>query len=390
MRIAHVITRMIIGGAQENTLLCCRELMRTYGDDVLLLTGPETGLEGSLLESVRASGIPMQILPALRRSVNPWHDVLGYFELKSALRNFAPDVVHTHSAKGGVLGRLAASNLRVPVIIHTVHGAPYHHYQGRIARTLSRWCETYAAQRCHALVSVADAMTDQLVQGGVALREKFTTIYSGMDVDTYLDAGQHRQETRRRLGYKTEHVVVGKVARLFHLKGHQYVIEAAKKIIAQQPNLRFLFVGDGVLRPELKEQVKQAGLEQHFKFLGLVEPGEVPALLSAMDIVLHTSLREGLARVLPQALLVGRAVISYDVDGAREVVLHGHTGYLIPPQSIEGLENTILVLANNENLRETLAKQGRKLCQDRFRYELMTKQLRQLYEKLRNNQSNNS
>lgn len=389
MRIAHVITRMIIGGAQENTLLCCRELMRAYGDDVLLLTGPETGPEGSLLESVRASGIPMKILPALRRSVNPWHDVPGYFELKSALRNFAPDVVHTHSAKGGILGRLAASALRIPVVIHTVHGAPYHCYQGRIARTLSRWCETYAAQRCHALVSVADAMTDQLVQDGVAQREKFTTIYSGMDVDTYLDAGQHRREIRQQLGYKIKHIVVGKIARLFHLKGHQYVIAAARKVIAQQPNLRFLFVGDGVLRPELEEQVKQAGLEQHFKFLGLVQPGKIPALLSAMDIILHTSLREGLARVLPQALLVGRAVISYDVDGAREVVLHGHTGYLIPPQSIEGLENTILSLANNENLRATLAKQGRKFCQDRFRYELMTKQLRQLYAKVGNNELKN-
>ncbi len=187
MRVAHVITRLILGGAQENTLLTCQDLLRVYGDDVLLIAGPGLGPEGSLLERARAGGIPLEIVPSLRRAIHPWRDAVSYRQIKAALRRFRPDVVHTHSAKGGILGRAAAWALGVPAIVHTVHGAPFHPYQGRAGRWFIRTCERWAARRCHALVSVADAMTDLLVHAGVAPRERFTTIYSGMEVEPYLD-----------------------------------------------------------------------------------------------------------------------------------------------------------------------------------------------------------
>ena len=122
--------------------------------------------------------------------------------LKSVLREFRPDVVHTHSAKGGMLGRLAAWSLRVPVVVHTVHGAPFHPYQNAAARSFFRWCERWAAQRCHHIVSVADAMTDQLVAAGVAPREKFSTVYSGMEVEPFLHADDDRQATRAAAGFR--------------------------------------------------------------------------------------------------------------------------------------------------------------------------------------------
>ena len=126
MRIAHVITRLILGGAQENTVLCCEDLLRQYGDDVLLITGPPLGPEGSLLERARAGGVPLEIIDPLRRPIHPWRDLVSYRQIKDALRRFRPDVVHTHSAKGGMLGRAAAWSLGVPAVIHTVHGAPFH------------------------------------------------------------------------------------------------------------------------------------------------------------------------------------------------------------------------------------------------------------------------
>ena len=131
MKVAHIITRMIVGGAQENTLLCCEDLIQQHGDDVLLITGPALGPEGDLLQRPRPVSVPSQIIPSLRRAIHPWRDWKAYRGLKNALRNFQPDVVHTHSAKGGFLGRLAAWSLKVPAIIHTVHGAPFHPYQGR-------------------------------------------------------------------------------------------------------------------------------------------------------------------------------------------------------------------------------------------------------------------
>src|SRR6185369_8339044 len=189
------------------------------------------------------------------------------------------------------------------------HGAPFHPYQGRGARAVFRACERYAAARCDALVSVADAMTDLLVGAGVARREMFTTVYSGMEVEPFLQADLHRAQTRQRFGFRDEHVVVGKIARLFHLKGHEYVLRAAEQVVRAHPNVSFLFVGDGTLAGSLRAAVERAGLQEHVQFTGLVAPEEIPALLGAMDIVVHASLREGLARVLPQALIAGKPVI---------------------------------------------------------------------------------
>ncbi len=382
MKIAHVITRMIVGGAQENTLLCCQDLIRLFGDDVLLVTGPSLGPEGELLTQGRGGGVPLALVPSLRRAIHPWRDWQAYRAVKRILRDFRPDVVHTHSAKGGVLGRLAAQALRVPAIVHTVHGAPFHPYQNAAARNLFRWCEAYAARRCHALVSVADAMTDLLVDAGVAPRAKFTTVYSGMDVEPFLAANEHRQRVRAELGYADQHVVIGKIARLFHLKGHEYLIAAAAGVVQACPQARFLLIGDGILREALENQLRQAGLADRFQFTGLVPPARIPQLLGAMDILVHVSLREGLARALPQALIAGKPVVSYDVDGAREVVLNGETGFLLPPKCIEPLAGALVQLARDPCLRQRLAGNGRQRFTETFRHEHMTRQLRGLYERL--------
>jgi len=382
MRIAHVITRLILGGAQENTVLSCEDLIRIYRDDVLLVTGPALGPEGSLMERARAGGVPMEVVPPLRRPIHPGRDLASYLRIKRILRDFQPDIVHTHSAKAGVLGRAAASRLGVPAIVHGVHGAPFHPYQGRGARAVFRACERWAAPKCHAFISVADAMTDLMVEAGVAPREKFTTIYSGMEVEPFLNSGEHRDRVRRQLGYKPEHVVVGKVARLFHLKGHEYVIRAARQVVDAQPNARFLLVGDGLLAPRLRRQIAAAGLGDHFQFTGLVPPEQIPGLIAAMDVVVHASLREGLARVLPQALIAGKPVVSYDVDGAREVVLPDQTGYLLPPKRVAEMADALIRLAADPALRDRLGSEGRRRFTDTFRHERMTEQIRALYERL--------
>jgi glycosyltransferase involved in cell wall biosynthesis len=382
MRIAHVITRLILGGAQENTVLSCEGLMRAYGEEVLLVTGPALGPEGSLLERARGGRVPLVVLPQLRREIHAWRDVSSYRAIKRVLRSFRPDVVHTHSAKAGLLGRMAATSLGVPAIVHTVHGAPFHPYQGRGGRALFRLCERYAARRCDVLVSVADAMTELLVAARVAPREKFVTIYSGIEVEPFLAANKHRERVRRKLGYTDEHIVVGKIARLFELKGHEYVIAAARAVVAQNPRVRFLLVGDGALAGALRESVARADLARYFHFAGLVAPEQIPDMIGAKDIVVHASLREGLARVLPQALVAGKPVVSYDIDGAREVVIPDVTGFLLPPRSIEPLAAAVLALAADARLRERLGAEGRRRFTDTFRHEEMTRQLHELYERL--------
>jgi glycosyltransferase involved in cell wall biosynthesis len=382
MRIAHVITRMILGGAQENTLLTCEDLLRDYGDEVLLVTGPPLGPEGSLLDRARAHEVPLEIVPSLRREIHPWRDYVSYRELRRILRKYRPDVVHTHSAKGGLLGRAAAAAEGVPVVVHGVHGAPFHPYQNPASRAFFRQCERWAARRCHAFVSVADAMTELMVAAGVAPRAKFTTIYSGMEVEPFLAADEHRDRVRAEFGYRPEHVVIGKIARLFKLKGHADVIAAAREVIARHARVRFLFVGNGALRSALERRIAAAKLSEYFQFAGLVPPERIPEMISAMDIVVHASLREGLARVLPQALIAGKPVVSYDVDGAREVVVSGETGFLVPPRDREQLIEALSALAADPALRERLSAEGRRRFTDRFRHETMTAQVRALYERL--------
>lgn len=384
MRIAHIITRMILGGAQENTLLSCEGSMRRHGAEVLLITGPAMGPEGSLIERGRAGGVPIEIVPELRRAIHPWLDWRAYRRIKQAICAFHPDVVHTHSAKGGILGRAAASTLGVSAIVHTVHGAPFHPYQNPLAREFARRCERWAARRCHAIVSVSDVMTELMVTGGVAPREKLTTIYSGLEVEPFLAAEPSRDAARAELGYRPEHLVIGKIARLFALKGHEFLIRAAPAIVAAWPNARFLLVGDGVLHREIESRVARAGLADHFQFLGLVPSERIPRLIAAMDIVVHVSLREGLARALVQALLAGRPVVSYDIDGAREVVRDGETGFLVQPKSIDGLVRAVSRLAADSGLRARMGASGRQKLADRFRQERMVDQLHCLYERVLN------
>ncbi|GIW98472.1 MAG: glycosyl transferase family 1 [Pirellulaceae bacterium] len=382
MRIAHIITRMIVGGAQENTLLNCLDLVHDFGDEVVLVTGPSTGPEGALLEQGRAGGVQVYQIDALRREIHPRHDWTAYRQLRHFLQHFQPQVVHTHSAKGGFLGRLAAWRLGVPAVVHTVHGAPFHRYQHAITRKLFIHLERYAARHCHHLISVADAMTELMVDAAVAPKDKFTTIYSGMDVEPFQQCDRWRDEARRELGFREEHVVFGKVARLFRLKGHEYLIAAARDVVARYPHARFLLVGDGILRRQVERAIADAGLQPHFVLTGLVPPDRVPYFLSAMDVLVHTSLREGLARTIPQALISGRPVISFDIDGAREVVLNEQTGYLVPPCHTGELAAAMMRLAAAPEQRQQFGRQGARRFTDQFRHQKMSAEIRRLYQQI--------
>lgn len=379
MKVVHFITRMIIGGAQENTLFTVEDQHCDYGDDVTLLTGLGLGPEGSLIERARSRGLKVEILPELRRDLHPWRDWRSWRSLLNSLRRYRPDVLHTHSSKAGILGRAAASRLDIPVV-HTVHGASFHYGQSALAWRVYRAAERWAGPRTDHFISVCDAMTDHYVKAGIAPAERFTTIYSGMEVDPFLSAGASRQAVRQQYGFKDSDVVVGKIARLFPLKGHEFLLQAAPAMVARNPDIRFLLVGDGILQQPFREQIARDGLTEHVRFTGLVPPSEVSRLIGGMDIVVHTSLWEGLARVLPQALISGRPVISYDIDGAREVVIPEQTGILLPPQSVNELTEAVLQLAADSDLRHRFGQTGRERFTDRFRHQTMTRQIREVYQ----------
>lgn len=378
MHIVHYITRLIIGGAQENTLLTVEDQQNLFGDKVTLITGPGLGPEGSLEERALQGGVDIRLLDVSRRAINPWYDWKTYRQLLQLLKELKPELLHTHSSKAGIIGRFAARKLGLPCV-HTIHGASFHFGQNRFAHRLYQELERQAAKSTDKWISVCDAMTDQYVAAGIAPREKFVTIYSGFDVEPFLSPPRPPQIVRSELGLSPDDVVIGKVARMFPLKGHEYIVRSAKTVVEKCPNVRFLLVGDGILRPQFEAELTAMGIRDRFVFTGLVPPSQVPELIHAMDIVVHTSVWEGLARVLPQGLIAGKPVVSYDIDGAKEVVFPGQTGFLVPPRSIDELSTALCELASDPALRQRLGETGRARFTNQFRHQTMTSQIRDVY-----------
>lgn len=378
MKIAHLITRLIVGGAQENTLLTVKDQLHEYGDSVTLISGPAIGPEGSLEDQARDSGVDLRIIPQLRRSIHPWRDWQSYREILYLLQDLRPEILHTHSSKAGIIGRAAAARLGIPVV-HTIHGAAFHTGQHPIVHRAYVAAERWAGRRTDHFISVCDAMTRHYLAKQIGSADKYTTIYSGMNVEPFLKPPRPPAEVRLELGLQPDDIVVGKVARLFHLKGHEFVLAAAPSIVRQNPRVKFLLVGDGSLRGKIEAEIQQMNLADHFVLTGLVPPSRIPELIHAMDIVVHTSQWEGLARVLPQGLIAGKPVVSFDVDGAREVVQTNETGHLLGEQTSDAVAAAVLDLANDSQKRTRLGQTGRERLTEQFRHETMTCQIRDIY-----------
>jgi len=329
VRIVHVITRLILGGAQENTLLTCLEQSR-LGHEVTLLAGPPLGPEGSLLDAARAMPFRTVLVPEMRRAVRPWRDAVAYADLLKHFRDLRPDVVHTHSSKAGILGRRAARAAGAGRVVHTIHGLAFDAYAGAVARWAYRAAERRAAAWTDRLIAVCADMADRAAAAGLAPREAIDVVYSAIDTARFREAEGRRADLRRAWGFGPQDFVFLKIARLFHLKGHAYVLPALAAVARSCPRAGLVLAGDGILRPALEAEARRLGVAGRVRFLGLVPREEIPGLVWAADAVVHAGLREGLARVLPQAGLCRRPVVTYDVGGAREVVRDGVCGYLLP------------------------------------------------------------
>ena len=380
MRVAHVITRLIVGGAQENTIASVLGLREKPGLEVSLISGPTAGPEGSL--EPRVTQIPglLTIVPELIRPVSPWHDWLALRKLTRLLRSQRPDIVHTHSGKAGVLGRLAAHAAGVPIIVHTLHGPSFGPFQGALANFAFRAAERRAGRVTTHFVSVANAMTEQYLAAGIGRPAQYTRIFSGFDLEPFLNA-KNDPALRSKLGIGPDDFVIGKVARLFEHKGHEDLIAAVLGMASLQPKLKLLFVGDGKLRPKLEGLAAQS-LRGRVVFAGLVRPEEVPDYLGVMDAVVHLSRREGLARVLPQSLAAGKPVVAYDCDGAREVCLDNETGLLVPVGDLLSVSDRLEKLLEQPHTRKCLGTRGRELVKEWFPTHRMVDDLHALYLRL--------
>jgi len=388
LKIVHIITRLILGGAQENTLITCK-LLAERGHDVTLVTGPALGPEGELFNQTKGQKYETVVIDEMRRAIEPVKDIVSYRKLKKLLAELKPDIIHTHSAKAGILGRYVGGALKGtwtpnrPAVVHGIHGLAFHPYQSAWLNRLYIAIEKSAAKRTDYFVSVADAMTDQNKAAGIGVDVPYVTAYSAIDEEHFLEdiSLERRSAFRKQHDIPDDAVVLVSIARLFMLKGHDYIIESAKELSQRFSNCIWLFVGDGNLSDQYQQQVRDLGLADRFRFAGLMPPDQIPLAIQSSDILVHCSLREGLARALPQAMLCSRPAISFDVDGAREVV-NDSTGRLIEPKNAPQLTEACAELIADRTLRERLGRAGRDSVTQKFAPDTMVDTIEAVYHQL--------
>ncbi len=377
--VLHVITRLIVGGAQENTMYTAALLdPRRYAVDVL--SGPQTGSEGSLIDEVRSFGTHLTIMPALVREVNPAQDVRALLELTGLMRRKRYTIVHTHSSKAGVLGRLAAKLARVPVIVHTVHGWSFHDRMSPAKRTFYVLLERLAASVGDAMIVVAQPDIEKGLRHHISRREHYHLIRSAIPLDEFDPQRVDREAVRRELGIPLNAPVLGNVGRFSPQKNPLDWVRVAEQVARSVPETYFLLVGDGPLRPQVEAALRQAHLTEHTILTGLRR--DVPRMMAATDVFLLTSLWEGLPRVIPQAMAMGVPVIANRADGTVEAIRHGETGYLCQPGELDTMRDYCVTLLRDPALRHTMGTRGQTFARREFDVRHMVAQIAALYEQL--------
>lgn len=376
VRMLHVITRLIRGGADENTLYTVRGLdKRRYAVDLAVGEGSELDEIGAIPE------VDVHLIPELVREPHPWKDLVTLVKLANLIRRGRYQIVHTHTAKAGFLGRLAAAIAGTPVIIHTVHGVTFHQHLPRVHRAFYLTLERIAARFTDQFVAVGEDVRDIYLRSGIGTSAEYETIYSGMPLREYLDAGampaSERDALRAELGFEPGHRVIVMAARLESRKGHVYLFHAVQRLKPQHPELRVLVVGEGPIRAELETQCRTLGIDDRVVFLG--HRHDLPRVFAAADVSVLTSLWEGLPRVLVQSAAAGKPIVTFDVEGAWEVVREGRNGFVVASQDVHAFtERLSLLLVEHERAR-TMGAAGREAVGSRWTVETMLDRLDDLY-----------
>lgn len=353
--VCHIITRLELGGAQQNTLFTVSHLDPAKFRPILV-----TGEPGPLDSDARQlAGVEFHQIRPLTRRIRPLSDLRALIALTLLLRRLKPAIVHTHSSKAGILGRVAAWLAGVPVVIHSIHGFGFTRYQAwPIRRTLIA-AECLTAKITTRFFSVSEANRQLGVELGLFPGDRCVVIRSGVDLAAIRKTGVDTTAKKRELGLEPGRPVVGMVAPLKPQKAPLDFVRVAAKVAAKRPDTQFLFVGDGGLREAMEAEIARLDLAKSFRLAGWRR--DVPAIMHCLDVFVLTSLWEGLPRVYLEALASGVPVVGTRVDGAAEAVRDGINGYLLAPGDVQGMADRVLSLLANPTLAADMGRNGASL-----------------------------
>lgn len=403
MNILHIINRLFLGGAQKNTLLTCAG-QHALGHRVTLLSGPTSGDEGELVSCVLPEGYSFIEVDDLVPQFSLYKDLKCYIKIKKIINELDPDIIHTHTKKAGILGRIAAGHARDenrsatrnrnlidrlntevpekhrPAIVHTYHGLPFHNYQAKHRNLLAIGFEKLAARYTDAFICVSDSTIDDALSAGIGSRNKYTKVLSGIVKDTFISPPPQSSlaALRKKYGISLDALLIIAVGRISLMKHHEYIIESAIPIAREFPQAHWMFVGEGNVLSRQKALIDGAGLTERFTLAGAVAPGQIGDYMHAADLLIHTSLQEGLPRVLPEAMLAKKPVIAFDVNGASEVV-NDRSGILVKPRDVHGLVKALRLLLSDRALRFRMGSAGFEYCSELFSHKLMIEKIQHIY-----------
>ncbi len=376
-KIAHIITKLELGGAQQNTLYTLAHLNQTWFQPILI-----TGLEGVLVEDAnRLQGVTRYYLPSLIREVNPVQDFKALLEIRRILIKEKPVIVHTHSSKAGIVGRWAAKLAGVPFIIHSIHGFGFHDHQNFLQQKLFIFLERITSRITTRFIAVSRANIEKGVGLNLFHPSQVSLIRSGIEISSFRDVMLDRPVKLKELGLPPDVPLVGMIACFKPQKAPLDFIEMAYLVHQQIPEAHFLMVGDGELRSQIEARIQALHLSRVVHLVGWRR--DIPEILHLLNILVLTSLWEGLPRVFPQAMAAGVPIVATCVDGAPEAVREGLNGYLLPPRDIKGLAEKVIYLLRHPDLARKMGQEGTRLVGE-FDIDDMVRQQEELYLTLLN------
>jgi glycosyltransferase involved in cell wall biosynthesis len=379
IRVARVIARLNIGGPAQHVIHLTARLPRERFDSVLL-TGREGPAEGSMADLASASGVRPVLVPGLGRRLSPLDDVRSLLFLYRFFRRFRPHVVHTHTAKAGAVGRVAARLARVPVVVHTYHGHVFHGYFSAPATRVFLAIERALARVTDRLLTVSESVQADLVRYGIGARDRVAVMPLGLDLGRFLEVERSRGQLRGELGLDAQAPLVGIVARLVPIKRHEEFIRAAGLVAARARGCRFLIIGDGERRAELEALVRGAGLAGRVAFLGWRH--DLDRIYADLDVVVLTSANEGSPVSLIEAMAAACPVVATSVGGVRDLVEDGVSGLLVPSGDAAATAEAIEAVLRDADRRRAMGEAGRKRVYPAFSVERLVGDVDALYGEL--------
>jgi len=383
-KVLHIITRLDMGGSAQNTLLSCLGLdPALYSVTLVKGSTVESNMtleEAERLErdlaSARSQGVTVITIPTLVRRISPWNDLRAFLAILRHLRRLRPGIIHTHTSKAGLLGRLAAWVARVPVVVHTPHG---HVFYGHFGPALSRFfllVERMLSRITDHLVALTPGEAEDYVDLGVMPPHKISVIPSGIDLRRFTDARVDRLSKRRELGLPPAALAIGFVGWLLPIKGLSFLVRAMPGVLARHPESLLVLVGKGDDEVQLRSLADSLGLNGRVLFLGW--RADVDEILPCFDLLVLPSLNEGMGRVLVEAMAAGVPIVASRTGGVPDLVWDGQNGLLVPPADSHALEQAVVELLGDEGERRRMAARGQRLC-GQYSAESMVRQLSELY-----------